>query len=256
MSAAAGNAGRRRGVPIAVCGVNKVYRSGSGTPVIALHDLTLDVPAGQALAVTGPSGSGKSTLLHLIGAMDLPDSGRITVADQELTKMKERERAVARRSIGFVFQRFHLLPALTVIDNVIAPVLPYRVDYDKTERATQLLAAVGLGDRANDLPSKLSGGQQQRVAVARALITQPGLLLADEPTGNLDTRTGTEVIDLLLRLRDEHGLTLIIATHDSAVAARTDRVLRLVDGQVHDDMPIAAELDPQDVLRQLRQLGT
>lgn len=243
------------GVTIETVGACKRYRTGTGVAVTAVDNVDLAVPAGQALAITGPSGSGKSTLLHLIGAMDTADDGRIVLDGRDLTRLRERDRAEARRGIGFVFQRFHLLPALTAIDNVIAPVLPYRTAFDKAERARQLLAAVGLDDRASDLPNKLSGGQQQRIAIARALINQPGLLLADEPTGNLDTRTGSGVMDLLLRLRDEHGLTLLIATHDAGIAARCDRVIRLVDGHVTDDTTVAGNLEPDEVLEHIRRLG-
>jgi putative ABC transport system ATP-binding protein len=155
-----------------------------------IDDVTLSVDPGQVVAVTGPSGSGKSTLLHVIGAMDLADAGTIRVGDREVTALFRRERAALRRTIGFVFQRFHPLPALTVGDNVAAPLIPVRSSFDPNERARGLLAAVGLADRAAALPSTLSGGEQQRVAIARALINDPGLVLADEPTGNLDSVTG------------------------------------------------------------------
>jgi putative ABC transport system ATP-binding protein len=138
-----------------------------------------------------------------------------------------------------VFQRFNLLPALTVLDNVLAPVLPYRVGFDKAARARDLLAAVGLEGRERSLPSRLSGGQQQRVAIARALINRPPLVLADEPTGNLDSRTGTEIVDLLLELRATYGITVVMATHDHGVAARCDRVVRLLDGHVVEDVAVA-----------------
>lgn len=243
------------GVGVEVVGVCKTYRSGSGTPVTALADVSLTLAAGQAVAITGPSGSGKSSLLHLIGAMDTVDQGSIIVGGRDLSRLKERDRAEARRRIGFVFQRFHLLPALTALDNVMAPVLPYRTPYDKAERARIVLAAVGLEDRAQDIPSKLSGGQQQRVAIARALINQPGLLLADEPTGNLDTRTGGEVMDLLLQMRDQTGLTLLIATHDAGIAARCDRVIRLTDGRVTDDTVVSGTLAPEEALEHIRRLS-
>jgi putative ABC transport system ATP-binding protein len=146
--------------------------------------------------------------------------------------MSRRRLADYRRSVGFVFQRFNLLPALTVLDNVVAPVLPYRVPYDKHARARELLTQVGLANRASDAPHRLSGGQQQRVAIARALINQPRLLLADEPTGNLDSRTGTEILALLMGMRDLHGVTIIIATHDQGIADRADRRITLVDGHL------------------------
>jgi ABC-type lipoprotein export system ATPase subunit len=200
-------------------------------------------------------GSAIGLIGSMIGAMDTVDQGSIIVGGRDLSRLKERDRAEARRRIGFVFQRFHLLPALTALDNVMAPVLPYRTPYDKAERARIVLAAVGLEDRAQDIPSKLSGGQQQRVAIARALINQPGLLLADEPTGNLDTRTGGEVMDLLLQMRDQTGLTLLIATHDAGIAARCDRVIRLTDGRVTDDTVVSGTLAPEEALEHIRRLS-
>jgi putative ABC transport system ATP-binding protein len=152
-----------------------------------------------------------------------------------------------------VFQRFNLLPALTVIDNVMSPVLPYRVGFDKEARARELLAAVGLAGRETSLPSRLSGGQQQRVAIARALINAPPILLADEPTGNLDSRTGAGIVDLLLELRAAHGMTVVMATHDSQVAARCDRVVRLLDGRIRDDVDVRAAADVEAARRRLRR---
>jgi putative ABC transport system ATP-binding protein len=226
---------RAGGLAVTLSGVTKTYRSGVGISVPALDGVTLEVQAGKVVAVSGPSGSGKSTLLHVIGAMDRPDRGSIRVGDQETTALGDGERALFRRRVGFVFQRFHLLPALTSVDNVLAPVMPYRVDFDKAARARELLEAVGLGGRGNDLPSHLSGGEQQRVALARALINRPGIVLADEPTGNLDTANGAMVMDLLLRLRQEHGFTLLIATHDAAITGRCKRVVHLSDGRLVDD---------------------
>ena len=234
-SDSSGTVDARAGVAVALSGVSKTYRSGGGEPVTAVCGVTVDLPAGQSVALTGRSGSGKSTLLHLIGAMDLPNSGRITHDGIDVTRLRESARALLRRGIGFVFQRFHLLPALTALDNILAPVIPYRTDFDKTARARELLRAVGLGDRERHLPSQLSGGEQQRVAIARALINHPGLVLADEPTGNLDTQTGAGIIDLLLSLRDEHPLTLLVATHDTTIAARCDRAIVLTDGRIVSD---------------------
>ena len=227
------------GASVGFAAVTKTYRTGAGLPVRALDGVTLDIPGGQAVAVTGRSGSGKSTLLHLAGAMDSSDSGTITVDDRDLGSMTEKQRTQYRRHVGFVFQRFHLLPALTACDNVAAPVLPFRTGYDKLAKARDLLGAVGLAGREDDLPAKLSGGQQQRVAIARALIGDPRLLLADEPTGNLDSTTGAEVLDLLFALRRDRGLTLILATHDPALAERCDRVIELSDGTVTADSPAA-----------------
>src|SRR3954453_1484804 len=182
MAASQAAAGR-----IELDGVVRRYRVDADTEIAALEGVTLVVEPGSAVALSGPSGSGKSTLLHVIAALDRPDSGTVTVGGRDLGGLSRRELARHRRGLGFVFQRFNLLPALTVIDNVLAPVLPYRVPFDKEARARELLAAAGRGGRDSPLPSGLSGGQQQRVAIARALINEPPLILADEPTGNLDS---------------------------------------------------------------------
>ena len=220
---------------MSLAAVSKAYRSGIGESVTAVDKVTLDIPPGQSVAITGRSGSGKSTLLHLIGAMDVPDDGRITLDGTDIAQLRDSERAALRRRIGFVFQRFHLLPALTALDNVLAPVLPYRTDFDKVSRARELLSSVGLAGRAKHLPSQLSGGEQQRVAIARALINRPGIVLADEPTGNLDTQTGAEIVALLAQMRDDYGLSLLVATHDPSIAARCDRTLVLTDGRIVSD---------------------
>jgi putative ABC transport system ATP-binding protein len=227
--------GDHQGLGVSLTAVSKTYRSGVGESVKAVDAVTLDIPPGQSLAITGRSGSGKSTLLHLIGAMDVPDEGRITIDGMNIARLRDSERAALRRRIGFVFQRFHLLPALTALDNVLAPVIPYRTDFDKVARARDLLGAVGLADRVKHLPSQLSGGEQQRVAIARALINHPGIVLADEPTGNLDTHTGAEIVAVLDRLRTERGLTLLVATHDASIAASCDRTLVLSDGRIVSD---------------------
>jgi putative ABC transport system ATP-binding protein len=205
-------------------------------------------------AITGPSGSGKSTLLHLVGAIEKADSGSIEVDDVELTGLRRSGLSAYRRSIGFVFQRHHLLPTLTALDNAVAPVLPYRVDFDRTARATELLAAVGMAGRDGALPSQLSGGEQQRVAIARALVGRPRLLLADEPTGNLDSKTGGEILDLLIRLRREYGMTMLVATHEQHVAARCDRLVRLRDGRVVDDVDLTHGQTPESTLDRISGL--
>ncbi|MFF3564984.1 ABC transporter ATP-binding protein [Streptomyces sp. NPDC002574] len=217
--------------------------------ITALDGVDLDIDEGVSVALTGPSGAGKSTVLHVIGGMDRPDSGTVEVDGVELTAARLDAH---RRRIGFVFQRFHLLPALTAVDNVMVPVLPRRVDFDRRARAMELLDAVGLAQRADALPSQLSGGQQQRVAVARALINRPGLLLADEPTGNLDSATGREIIDLLLSLSEQYGTTMLIATHDAEVAANCDRIVRLQDGRITSDQQITPAADVLDRLGGLR----
>jgi putative ABC transport system ATP-binding protein len=223
--------------------VSRRFRIDAEQSVTALDGVSLEIEDGAAVALQGPSGSGKSTLLHVVGALDRPDAGTIAVGGVGLAGRSRRELAAYRRRVGFVFQRFNLLPALTVIDNVMAPVLPFRVAFDKQARARELLAAVGLEGRETSLPSRLSGGQQQRVAIARALIGEPAILLADEPTGNLDSRTGAGIVDLLLALRAERGMTVVLATHDSQVAARCDRVVRLIDGRIADDIDVSGAVD-------------
>src|SRR3569833_2781268 len=215
----------------------------------ALDGIDLSVEDGVAAAIVGPSGVGKSTVLHLVGGMDLPDEGSIEIDGSPL---KRRGLDAHRRRIGFVFQQFHLLSALTVLDNVLVPVLPRRVEFDRKARARGLLEAVGLAERASALPSELSGGQQQRVAIARALLNRPSLLLADAPTGSLDGATGREIIDLLLDLREEYGMTMLIATHDAEVAASCDRIIRLQDGRVIGDAAVGPAPDVLDRLGGLR----
>jgi putative ABC transport system ATP-binding protein len=231
---------------IEVRDVSKAYRTVDATITAADH-LTLDITAGTTTALTGPSGSGKSTLLHLIGGLDRPDTGSITVDGINITTLGRGKSADYRAGIGFVFQRFNLLPALTVEDNVIAPTLGQtsrRGRGDRYTRARELLAAVGLAGRDHTLATRLSGGQQQRVAIARALINDPTLVLADEPTGNLDSTTGADIIELLLGLRETRGTTVVIATHDPAIAARADRILRIRDGALVDDLTLDLTPDP------------
>jgi putative ABC transport system ATP-binding protein len=216
---------------VVVRGLRKAYARGA----VVLRGVDLDIAAGTSTALVGPSGSGKSTLLHLVGGMDRPDAGTVRVGDVEVTRLTDRGLAAYRRTIGFVFQRFHLLASLTVLDNVVAPVLPVRTTFDKRARAQQLLDAVGLAARACALPAQLSGGERQRVAIARALINDPVLVLADEPTGNLDSAAGRMVVELLERLQRERGLTVLMVTHDRSVAARADRVLSIRDGRLRAD---------------------
>jgi putative ABC transport system ATP-binding protein len=235
-------------------GVCKRYGTGEDGQVTAADDVTFTIDAGAFVALTGASGSGKSTLLHLIGALERPDSGTIVAGGTEVTTLRGNAQADYRRTVGFVFQRYNLLPGLTALDNVIAPVLPYRTSWDKRERARQLLAAVGLDGRERSLPARMSGGEQQRVAIARALINTPALLLADEPTGNLDSATATEILDLVARLRAEYRMTILLASHDPQVAARCERLIRLRDGAVIDDIQLT--VDPvQDIIRHVSQLG-
>ena len=225
------------GYTITARGLAKTYHPTREQTITALADVSFDVAAGSAVALMGPSGSGKSTLLHVLGAMDTLDSGQLSVGEHELMGMSGARQVAYRRTIGFVFQRFHLLPALTVEDNIRAPVLPYPTSFDKRDRARRLAAEVGLSGRAHALPSQLSGGQQQRVAIARALINQPGLILADEPTGNLDTTTGQEILGLLHGIRRTHRTTIVVATHDAAVARTCDQTISLRDGRIVEAVP-------------------
>lgn len=224
--------GPTRAAEIRISQLTKTYTT-DAVAHTAVDRVDLDVPAGQYIALTGPSGSGKSTLLYLIGALEAADAGTIHVDALEVTALPRRQLPAYRSTVGFVFQRYNLLPALTVLDNVLVPVLPVRTDFDKTDRARSLVARVGLADREDALPGRLSGGEQQRVAIARALINHPRLLLADEPTGNLDSKTGAEVLDLMAELQ-QTGMTIIIATHDPLVAARAHRTVHLLDGKISD----------------------
>ncbi len=219
---------------ISVRGLSMRLESG-GRPVDVLTEVSLEVPARQFVAVAGPSGSGKSTLLGLIAGLDRPTTGRIVVNGVELTGLGEDALARFRSdTIGYVFQSFHLIPTLTALENVAVP-LELAADPDALERAQALLREVGLEERAHHYPVQLSGGEQQRVAVARAVARRPTLLLADEPTGNLDSATGKQIIDLLVALNRNLGSTLVLVTHDPALAALADRVIALRDGRIVSD---------------------
>jgi macrolide transport system ATP-binding/permease protein len=218
---------------IQIDNVSKVY--GRNATVHALKEISLTVPAGEVLAIQGPSGSGKSTLLNLIGTLDQPTAGRIVVDGVAVDQLRGNALADFRREkIGFVFQMFNLVPTLTALENVMLPLLPYRrgLNFDLRQRAQSLLAQMGLGDRLTHLPGQLSGGEQQRVAIARALINRPRLILADEPTGNLDSKRGQEILSLLRQLNQEQGITILLVTHDTAVAAQAGRIVQLQDGTV------------------------
>jgi putative ABC transport system ATP-binding protein len=241
------------GSTVRVTGLVRQFRAGTER-LTAVDEVSLEVTAGSVVALTGPSGSGKTTLLHLIGAIEQADAGTVTVDDVEVTALRRAALARYRQRTGFVFQRYHLLPALTVLDNVIAPVLPRRGRADHVTRARELLDAVGLAGRERALPAQLSGGQQQRVAIARALMGEPRLLLADEPTGNLDSTTGGQILDLLLDLRDRHGMTILLATHERAIAARCDRLIRLGDGRIVEDVDLTDGEDPADTYDRVARL--
>jgi putative ABC transport system ATP-binding protein len=206
-----------------------------GRAVTILDRVTLEIEQGDAVAVAGPSGSGKSTLLGLIAGLDSPTDGSIVVGDVEVTRLGEAALARFRReTIGYVFQSYHLIPTLTAVENVAIP-LELAGERRADDRARTLLEAVGLGDRTHHYPAQLSGGEQQRVALARAVALEPPVLLADEPTGNLDSATGGAIIDLLFALNRERGSTLVLVTHDAALAERADRIVSLRDGRVVGD---------------------
>ncbi len=213
----------------------KVYGAGR-TEVRALDGVDLDIPAGRFTAVMGPSGSGKSTLMHCLAGLDTLTDGQILFAEVDLGRLSDRELTLLRRDrIGFVFQAFNLVPTLTAMENIT---LPARLAKRRIDRVwlDQLVATVGLGDRVRHRPSELSGGQQQRVAVARALAGRPAVVFADEPTGNLDSRSGTEILGLMRRAVDDLGQTIVMVTHDPSAAAHADRVVFLADGRVVDGM--------------------
>ncbi len=216
--------------------VNKICKTyGSGEAAVqALKNVSFSVPKGEYVAIVGESGSGKSTLLNMIGALDTPTSGRVLIDGKDTFAMKEKSLTVfRRRNIGFVFQAFNLIPELTVEQNIIFPVL---LDYQKPDRGylEELLSVLNLKERRNHLPSQLSGGQQQRVAIGRALITRPSLILADEPTGNLDTQNSSEVIALLKEASRKYEQTIIMITHNRMIAQTADRVLQVSDGVLTD----------------------
>jgi putative ABC transport system ATP-binding protein len=212
-------------------GVSKTVQSG-GRPLTILHPIDLIVAAGQRIAVVGPSGSGKSTLLGLMAGLDTPTTGEIIIDDTPITRLGEDALAKLRgRKIGFVFQFFHLIPSLTAFENVLVP-MELAGMLDASARATALLNEVGLSDRGHHYPSQLSGGEQQRVALARALANEPPIVMADEPTGNLDSVNGNHVIDLLFDIHARRGTTLVLVTHDHQLAARADMQIALRDGRV------------------------
>jgi len=234
--------------------VSKIYKMGQ-TKVHALDGINLHIEAGEMAAVMGPSGSGKSTLMAILGCLDIPTEGVYRLEGEPVEKLNENQLAQVRsRKVGFVFQQFNLLPRTSALENVMLPLL-----YDgvhgkaRTEKAKAALETVGLADRMNHHPNQLSGGEQQRVAIARALVNDPTILLADEPTGNLDTKTGEEIIGLFQKLHEEKGQTVIYVTHDAFIARHTQRIIRLVDGKIISDELVAHPLAagsprPEEVL--------
>jgi putative ABC transport system ATP-binding protein len=217
--------------------VTKIYPDGD---VVALQHVNLKVMPGQYVAVMGPSGSGKSTLLQLLGALDRPTSGEILIGGRSIARESSLDQ-IRANELGFVFQSFHLLPTLTAMENIQIPMFegPLAAT-DRESRARELLELVHLSHRADHLPSRLSVGERQRVAVARALANRPSVLLADEPTGNLDSQTGQEILELFARLHAEQQMTLLVITHDQQVADRAERLIRIRDGQIEEDRPTMA----------------
>ena len=230
-----------KGELVALEGVRKSYNIGLPSEAEVLHGLSLRVLAGEFLALVGPSGSGKSTLLNIVGLLERMTAGSYRLQGEEVTGLDDAQVTLRRRrTLGFVFQFHHLLPAFTALENVTLPVLMSegRVDAAQREHGRDLLASVGLAAAIDKRPSELSGGMQQRVAIARALVLQPALVLADEPTGNLDTASADEVFAQLRRMHAERGTTFVVVTHDPRLAARCDRLVELVDGRIARDEPV------------------
>ncbi len=240
------------GIAVEAVGLEKVYGEGSAT-VRALKGVSLGFRAGEFAAIMGPSGSGKSTLLHILGALDTPTSGRVVVGGTELSGLSDRRLTLLRRErMGFVFQFFNLIPTLSAEENVLLPVLiAGKRPSEYAERLDELLDLVGLAGRRRHRPDELSGGEQQRVAIARALIRRPHLILADEPTGNLDSKTGAEVLALLKESAARYEQTILMVTHDPRAAATADRVVFLSDGRVVDE---ARGPGPDEILERIKTL--
>ncbi len=215
--------------------VTKVYRSGA-YEVVALNGVSMNVEAGEFVAIMGPSGSGKSTLLNLIGCLDKPTEGKVFINGVDTSQLSDRELTELRRdTIGFIFQQYNLIPTLTALENVELPMIFRGASrLERRKRAEELLTMVGLEGEMHRKPNELSGGQQQRVAIARALANSPSILLCDEPTGNLDTRSGKAVMEIIRRLNEEEGVTVVLVTHDPTVAEFAEKIFRITDGVIRD----------------------
>ena len=227
--------------------VVKTYSMGE-SEVHALRGISFQIEQGEFLSIMGPSGSGKSTCMNMIGCLDRPTSGIVEINGKETAKMTEKELAVLRnQTVGFVFQQYHLIPSMNVLENVMLPLKYAHVEKaERVERAEEALEAVGLGERIKHRPHELSGGQKQRVAIARAMITRPKILLADEPTGALDSITGKQVMELFNRINQEQGTTIIIVTHDPRIGESTKRCIRILDGQLVQEGPSTGSGTPRE----------
>ena len=246
--------GKRGEVVLEVKDVHKTYQVGDDIVVKALDGVSLQVRRGDLIAIIGPSGSGKSTLMHSIGLLDHPTSGQVLVGSVDVTDMGPNELArVRNKEIGFVFQSFNLLSRTTAMENVELPLIYAGVSAtERRRKSKEALERVGLGSRLDHTPNQLSGGQQQRVAIARALVTEPAIVLADEPTGNLDSKSGIEVMAFLQKL-NAAGITIVLVTHDTRVAAHASRIVEIADGRIVQDRPVGADemIDAQSELDQL-----
>lgn len=215
--------------------VGKVYQINREETFVALEDISLSIEKGEFTALLGPSGSGKSTLMHIIGLLDQPSSGSIEINGRDVSKLNDNQLSTLRNEfVGFVFQQFNLINKLTVLENVLLPTYYMRkkLDFDPEKKALEILEQFGIASKAKSRPNKISGGQQQRVAIARSLIMNPDLILADEPTGNLDTKTGNDIMKLLKDLNKQYNITVLIVTHEADVAAKTERQIKIVDGKI------------------------
>jgi putative ABC transport system ATP-binding protein len=239
------------GRPSAVAARDVVRRYGEGDAAVhALRGVSIDVAPGELVAIMGPSGSGKSTLMHILAGLDTPDAGRVLLGGVEISALGDEKLTRLRRRVGFIFQSFNLLPMLTAEQNIL---LPSRISGQRADQrwVTEVVDAVGLSDRLRHRPSQLSGGQQQRVAVARALVTRPTVIFADEPTGNLDSASGAEILDLLRRSVEELGQTTVMVTHDAKAATIADRILFLADGEIVLQLPRSTQSEVLSALSEV-----